>query len=134
MQKILAESKNYKIVSEYEYITLHFKNAFNTTVYVGDFYGDPDCAIISKDEKYIVIGGCGLIIYFLKKPFVAFGSFSNENQYSEFFRETSDCWWISELAQNPNELSYFQFKAANDNGEFLYKMNINDYKLEQINI
>ena len=93
MIKYLAESENFKVTSEYEYATLHFKNKLlGKSVYIGDFYGDPDCAIISRDEKYLVVAGCGLIIYRLREPFKEYGDTGNSNQYSEFFRERENHW------------------------------------------
>src|SRR4029078_4833828 len=85
MTRYLAESTNYKVTSEYEYVTFHFKNRpSKKPVYLGDFYGDPDCAIISKDEKYVVAGGCGLIIYRLQEPFQEYGSDNHITNISNF--------------------------------------------------
>src|SRR4051812_9614507 len=100
MIRYLAESENYKVTSEYEYATLHFKNKIlKKPVYIGDFYGDADCAIISRDEKYLVVAGCGLIIYRLKEPFTEYGDTGSSTQYSEFFREPTNHWWINGLHQ-----------------------------------
>lgn len=135
MIRYLAESENYKVTSEYEYATLHFKNKlFGKSVYIGDFYGDPDCAIISRDEKYLVVAGCGLIIYRLKEPFKEYGDAENSNQYSEFFREPENHWWINGLHQTDVDADwkYFRFVAANNEGEFIYKMNAEDFSIEKI--
>jgi hypothetical protein len=135
MIRYLAESENYKVTSEYEYATLHFKNKlFGGSVYIGDFYGDPDCAIISRDEKYLVVAGCGLIIYRLKEPFMEYVGNENSNQYSEFFREPENDWWINGLHQTDvdGDWKYFRFVASNKEGEFIYKMNVEDFNIEKI--
>lgn len=135
MIRYLAESENYKVTSEYEYATLHFKNKLiGKSVYIGDFYGDPDCALISRDEKYLVVAGCGLIIYKLQKPFREYGDKENSNQYSEFFREPENNWWINGLHQTgvDSDWKYFRFVAANKDGEFIYKMNAEDFSIEKI--
>ena len=134
MTRYLAESENYKVTSEYEYATLHFKNRlFCNSVYIGDFYGDPDCSIISRDEKYLVVAGCGLIIYKLKEPFKEYSN-QNSNQYSEFFREPENHWWINGLHQADvdDDWKYFRFVAANNEGEFIYKMNAEDFSFEKL--
>jgi hypothetical protein len=135
MTRHLAESENYKVTSEYESVTLHFKNKlFNKTLYIGDFYGDPDCAIISRDEKYVVMAGCGLIIYKLQEPFDEYGSDDSSGQYFEFYRDPPNNWWTNGLHQTQVDADwkYFRFVAANDEGEFIYKMDTTTFEIEQI--
>ena len=110
MTRILAESDNYKVTSEYEYVTLHFKDQISRkSIYIGDFYGDPDCAIISMNEKYVVTAGCGLIIYKLQEPFNEFSNHKNPDQYIEFFREPTNIWWVKDLYQSDLDQSkYFR--------------------------
>ena len=135
MIRYLAESENYKVTSEYEYATLHFKNkVFGKSLYIGDFYGDPDCAIISRDEKYLVVAGCGLIIYRLKEPFTEYSGSENSTQYSEFFREPENIWWISELHQTDSDIDwkYFRFVSTHNDVEFIYKMNADVFGIEKI--
>ena len=134
MLRYLAESENYKVTSEYEYVTLHFKNKpSRKPVYIGHFYGDPECAIISRNERYIAVCGCGLIIYKLDEPFIEYGETKNPNQYSEFFRDPH--WWINGLHQTDvdSDWKYFRFVAANEEGEFIYKMDSDSFKIEKIN-
>ena len=135
MTRFLAESINYKVTSEYESVTLHFKsNNLKKSAYIGDFYGDPDCAIISWDEKYLVVAGCGLIIYRLVEPFNEVGVAKNSPQYSEFFNDVEDIWWINGLHQNDidGDLKYFRFVAANKDGEFIYKLNAEVFSIGKI--
>jgi hypothetical protein len=137
MTRYLAESENYKVTSEYEIVTLHFKNRlFKKPLYVGDFYGDPDCAIISRDEKYLVMAGCGLIIYRLQEPFEEYGSSKPTEQYFEFFRDPPSHWWTNGLHQTDvdSDWKFFRFVAANDEGEFIYKMDSTTFEVEKISI
>jgi hypothetical protein len=136
MIRYLAESENYKVTSEYEYATLHFKSKpLKESIDIGDFYGDPNCAIISRDERYVVVGGCGLIIYRLEEPFAEYGDDKNTNQYFEFFREPPNDWWINGLHQTniDSDRKYFRFIAANNDGEFIYRMDAESFKVEKIN-
>ena len=135
MTRFLAESINYKVTSEYESATLHFKNNnFKKPVYIGHFYGDPECAIISRDEKYLVVAGCGLIIYRLVEPFNEVSVDKSSAQYSEFFSETNNIWWVNGLHQTDidSDWKYFRFVAANKEGEVIYKMNAEDFSIEKI--
>ncbi len=65
---ILAESNNYKVVSEYETVTLVNKRT-GLSVNIGDFYGDPQGALIDLNERFAVMYGCGLIVYFIREPY-----------------------------------------------------------------
>ena len=73
----LAESRNYIITSEYETVNLEIKNR-NQTIIIGDFYGDPCVALISEDETFCLVGGEGIIIYYL---------------FSEYQRNVSSKQW-----------------------------------------
>jgi hypothetical protein len=37
-------------------------------VSVGNFYGDAEFALIDRNERFVVTGGCGIVIYFLREP------------------------------------------------------------------
>jgi hypothetical protein len=132
--RYLAESENYRVTSEYEYVTLNFKNdALNKSICIGDFYGDPTCAIISRDEKYVAMAGCGIIIYKLIEPFENFEYDKTTSQYSELFRTNNNYWWIDGLHQSVGtDWKYIQFIARNDEGQFIYKMDTESFILEKI--
>ncbi len=135
MIRHLAESDNYKVTSEYEYATLHFKNyLLKKSVHIGDFYGDPDCAIISSNEKYLVIAGCGLIIYKLEEPFIDYCTDKDVNQYSVFFTDPQNTWWVEKLHQTDTDSNgkFFRFFATNNDGESLYKMNAETFQIERL--
>ena len=54
--KQIAESNNYLILNEYEKVFLKLK-ATSQLILIGEFYGDPDVALISDDETYCAVGG-----------------------------------------------------------------------------
>ena len=133
--KYLAESENFKVISEYENVNLVFKNnKSKNEICIGDFYGDPECAIISKNEEYIVTAGCGLIIYFLKEPYTEFKYNKKSDQFVELFRDPKNIWWINGLHQTEidDDWKYFRFVASNDFGEQIYKLNVENLQLEKI--
>ena len=63
----LAQSRNYAIAHEYEDAFLVLPGG--RRVLVGSFYGDPACALIDHRERWCVVAGCGLLVYFLREPF-----------------------------------------------------------------
>ena len=65
----MAESEHYAIKRLYEGCHLIFKDMKHESISVGDFYGDAEFAFIDKNERFVVTGGCGLVIYRLKEPF-----------------------------------------------------------------
>ena len=132
--RFLAESENFKVVSEHENVDLYFKNNTRKTICIGDFYGDPSCAIISRDEKYAVSAGCGLIIYLLKNPYEEFQYNNHCVQYTEVFRDPKNIWWIDALYQSEQDLDlkYFRFVATNNEGENIYKINVETLEIEKL--
>lgn len=103
--KQLTESENFFITYEYEKAFLNFKNS-NRSVLIGEFYGDPDIAIISKDEDFCAVGGEGIIVYYLNEPFSEYES--NESlskQWLEWGRDNEDSViWIEKLEQIGNKM------------------------------
>ncbi len=108
MKIVLAQSPNYVISHEHEIVSLIFKKS-GSAVIIGDFYGDPETAYISHDESYCVIGGCGLIIYYLREPFSEFEYKIESNQWKEVFRDPEDIWWVADIEKgsNPNRIRFY---------------------------
>lgn len=134
MTKFLAESRNYKITSESETTYLHLKYEKEREIEIGHFYGDPTCAIISRDELYAVVGGMGLIIYQLIEPFRKYVYNSkNTSQYSQFFREKPFVREIDTLYQHPlEECKFFRFVAYENDKETIFRMNAETFEIEII--
>ena len=115
-RRILAESENYKIVSEDECVTLIFKNS-DREVKIGDFYGDPDGAFLDVHEKYCVMYGCGVIVYFLHNPFEEYLYDKNTEQWVEYGREPQNILWFENARQIDN--NSFEIITENGNTEII---------------
>ena len=88
---ILAESKHYIVYSEYENVTLEIKSS-QRRIQIGDFYGDPQMAVISEDETFCVMCGCGVIIYYLVEPFREYEYHVQTTQWKEWGRDEIVVW------------------------------------------
>lgn len=117
----LTESKSYKVSHEYEVVIL--ERVQGADVVIGDFIGDPTCAVISPSEKWCAIGGAGLIIYFLKEPFEPYKYDHSTKQWIEFGRESDDTWWIESLtATSDNKIKFITDPYSNRPGTYLYEI------------
>lgn len=110
--RILAESENYKIVGEYECVSLIFKNS-DREVLIGNFYGDPAGAFIDANEKYCVMYGCGVIVYFINKPFEQYRYCSDTKQWIEYGRENKNILWV----ENARQVDDKSFIIVSENGK-----------------
>lgn len=97
----LSQSKSYKIIHLYEsaYIAPLQSSDIYQYIEIGDFYGNPEVAIIDQNEKWCAIGGCGLIIYFIQEPFTPYQYDQESSQYFEIHRSPPSIWWIEDLQQ-----------------------------------
>lgn len=76
------------------------------TLQIGDFYGNAEMAIISEDEKFCAICGCGIIVYFFQEPFEEYEYHKETSQWKEWGRKKeSEEIWIENI------------KIENENGE-----------------
>lgn len=135
MKRYLSESENYIVISEYETVWLHFKKINRPEIIIGEFYGDPDNAIISKDETYVAMSGCGIIIYRLQEPFEEYQHDKRTKQYLELFNNPTDTWWTSNLNQSSedNDWKYFHFtKETDDSNEEVYRFDTSTNKIEKL--
>ena len=96
-EKCLAWTENYQVHNEFETTCLHRPGVGE--VVIGSFYGDPHCAIIDKNEKWCVVAGDGLLVYWLREPFAECGRKNRGTQWDEFGRKSDDVWWIDEMEQ-----------------------------------
>lgn len=94
----LAQSVHYRVEHEFEVVSLQDSRKGRWTV-IGDFYGDPDAAIIDQQEQWVVMVGYGLIIYYLREPFLPYKYDLHNNQWVEMFRNPKDIWWIEAVHQ-----------------------------------
>ncbi|MCA6363423.1 MAG: hypothetical protein IM638_10325 [Bacteroidetes bacterium] len=97
---------------EYESAFLDFKTAQRATKFLGHFYGDPSCALISRDEKFAVIGGDGLLVYFLQKPFLPYKNNTACKQYFEKGRKSEQIISVSSLFQDDaDDNTFFRYEV-----------------------
>ena len=57
---VLASHREWKIWADFETITL--ENPAGQRWEIGDMYGNPQGGLITSDEKYAVVIGCGVMI------------------------------------------------------------------------
>ena len=94
--KIISESNNYLIMNEYENVFLKIKKT-SQMIFIGDFYGDPEIALISANEKYCIIGGAGVIIYYLNEPFEEY-KYAPSEQWKDWGRGDLDSTtWVNNI-------------------------------------
>lgn len=94
-ERILARSQNYVISHEYEEVFLH--GVGQEPIIISDFYGDPECALIDWDERWCIVAGCGLILYYLHAPFQPYQYDTATTQWVEWGRTPSDVLWVEAI-------------------------------------
>lgn len=97
----LTESIHYEIYGEYELVVLKIKHSTREVI-IGDFYGDVEKVIISPDEQYCIMAGCGIIVYSLKEPLEQYEYEKNTNQWREWCRDGDV--WIEDIVLEDNIL------------------------------
>lgn len=103
---MLAESKNYKIISSYESVYLIDKSN-DSEIYIGDFYGDPNGAVIDCHERFAAMYGCGLILYFIREPFENYCYGKKSPQWFEFGRDEPTAWIENVIQTDDDNLELF---------------------------
>lgn len=120
--QVLAESKNYIIFFEFETVMLKVKES-KEEILIGDFYGEPQMAVISEDEHFCAICGCGVIIYYLRPPFIDYEYHKQTNQWKEWGRvKSEEDIWVERIKCIDN----FVLEMETELGE---KIKINPYTL-----
>ena len=94
---ILARSSRYTISHQYE--TVFLSRPDGETTIIGDFYGDPEAAIIDRKERWCVVAGAGLILYRFREPFTPYVYDVETEQWWEAHRTEPDRWSIEALYQ-----------------------------------
>jgi hypothetical protein len=126
---ILAESANYRVYSEFE--TVFLERPGGPAVVIGDFYGDPECAIIDRQERWCIVAGCGLILYRFQKPFREYDCSTVCNQWTELFRERSDVWWISSVTQINDDVVALEL-SPNEKHAGTWELNVTDMSVRRV--
>jgi hypothetical protein len=109
---ILTQSGRYLISNSYETVYLEFDNR---KVCIGDFYGDPEGAIIDKNETWVCIYGAGLILYYLKEPFSEYniGRNKTQTQWKEWGCKGKNIIWIKNIHQVNDHTLQIEYEADN---------------------
>ena len=109
----LARSRNFVVVHEYEAAFLRLPDG--RLVPIGHYYGDPVCGLIDHAEKFCVVAGCGLLVYFIREPFQPVDVFPSD-QWAEFFRCGEDERWIEAVYQPADDVVRFVVEPQGRHG------------------
>lgn len=63
--------------------------------------------LIDEKERFVIMVGCGMIIYNLAEPFEPYQYDSQTSQWRELFREAEDYWWIEGVTQQDENTFHF---------------------------
>jgi len=112
----LTHSTNYIVLHEYEDAFL--ERGGGERVALGSFYGDPACALIDREERWCVVAGCGLVVYFLREPFSPVDIFPSE-QYVWVYPTWADPPWVVDMSQpSPNVIRFALDPYGDRPGEY----------------
>jgi hypothetical protein len=100
----LARSRNYAVLHEYEEAFLETSDG--RRVSLGSFYGDPECALIDEAERWCVVAGCGLVVYFLREPFSPVNICPSE-QYVWVYPAWVNPQWVVGMSQPSRDVVRF---------------------------
>ncbi len=115
-KRLLAQSENYKISHEYETVFLTHNNSNTPDIVIGDFYADPEAAIIDAAERFVIMVGYGLIVYYLAMPFEAYLYDLPTSQWRELFREKGNELWIEKISQQSKDVFHFTVDSHSNEG------------------
>ena len=99
---ILAESNKYIVYNDYETVFLKKKSDCSEII-IGDFYGDPFGAFIDKEERFVVMYGCGVIIYYLP-AYREYQYNMKISQWDEFGRKNPVIWVENVIQADKNKI------------------------------
>ena len=109
IMNILAENDKFIVWNDYEIAYLTIKDSGKDVV-IGDFYGDAVCAMIDAGNRYCVIGGCGVIVYYLTEPYMPYRYGCSTAQWTEYYREGD--YWVKELRQIDRDGVMVKFESG----------------------
>lgn len=123
---ILAESKHFYILREYEDASIYSKPDSRHIASVGDFYGEPEDAYIDPDERFCITIGCGIIKYMLREPYEGYMYDRETPQWIEVGRQGDIEWCnrIEEVTDSYVEVSLEEDDRRRFNLETLEKMQL----------
>ncbi|GGQ95471.1 hypothetical protein [Deinococcus ruber] len=95
----LAQQGKYSVWGDFEYISIKYIDG--RIWQIGSMYGDPQAALITWDERYAVIIGCGVMICDLQR----FGERVRDSLTWEkspvvhLMADPENIWWFSAVEQ-----------------------------------
>jgi hypothetical protein len=95
--KILARNENYIVFSRDEDLWIAKTNSVDNKQSIGRFVGGPNCALISEDDRYLVVAGYGILLVDINK---VFDNYNNETLGKLYFRRGNRRYWISKIWEN----------------------------------
>lgn len=117
----IAENKKYKVYSLDENIYLKEKSLLSNNnkyskkdKFIGFHYGNPNNGIIT--ENYVIVSGCGISIYNLKKK-----------TESHYFANENETYWTNGIHQEDGDDCHTEIRFVSYNHENklrVFKMNI----------
>lgn len=100
---VLAGSDSYKLFFRYESATLE-GGEFKSPLVVAEFYYPVECGCIDYQEKWVVTGGHGIVIYYLKPPYEPHRLGENSTQWkSLWYSDTSINMYPEAIVQVDDE-------------------------------
>ncbi|AJQ96572.1 hypothetical Protein YC6258_04540 [Gynuella sunshinyii YC6258] len=84
-------------------------------------YGEPDSAIITLDGEYVVIAGCGIVIYNIRTAEIVY-----------LFDEPDSTEWTEGVYQNAiDDVVHVRFNVCTDNNNVVTKrLNLKSHDIE----
>ena len=112
MERQLDETKNYSLVSLYEDANLVDKNS-GSKIFVGDFYGDPELGIISKQEDWCVIAGEGIVLCDIQDGYRLWAAFRDtRHDETKLFLSKEDSLEVQDLITKPHGIFVTTMKVS----------------------
>jgi hypothetical protein len=126
---VLARSKRYVVSHVFEVVFL--REIGGRELVIGDFYGDPEAAIIDSQERWVVMVGCGIILYRLDGAFFPYEYGLKINQWWEDYRNPPDIWWIDSVEQWSRYHVRFHVDSHSDKAG-IYELDVRTLSVIQI--
>ena len=113
-QRCLARSKNYSVWADYEAVII--RDVKGTTWAVDEMYGNPQATIITWDERYAVVVGCGIMICDLMRFGEKTGNGKTWKTTSviSLMSDPGDTWWFALIEQVFQDEDRIEIRLATD--------------------
>ena len=121
--RIHFENDQYRLYSIYENVYLKNKAAEDGVkdTFISSAYGDPDSALVSFENDFFAIAGCGITVYFLK-----------DGDSYEIGTEADNLFWTEGIYQSgEDDFNFVRFTAfTSDNQIRVHRFDVLSKKIE----